>query len=78
MLHVGPMENHTYRRPTTGRRVQGLVRGSTHSTDDAAYETVTCLVCNGVHLVSLSSGRVLGADRTPDTTCLVTRATSRH
>ena len=45
------MESHTflYRCPTTSHKVQGLVRGNACSTDNAVYETVTCLACNGVH-----------------------------
>ena len=71
MLYVGCMESYTflYRCPTTGHKVQGLVRGDAHSTDEAVtYETVTCLACNGVHLVDPSSGRVLGGDITLDPT----------
>jgi hypothetical protein len=68
-LYVGGMKSYTflYRCPTTGHRVQGLVRANAHPTDEiAAYETVTCLACSGVHLVNPSSGRVLGAGTTPD------------
>ncbi len=50
-----------YRCPTTGHRVQGFVRAP--APDDAStYETVTCTVCNRVHLVNPSSGYVAGAD----------------
>jgi hypothetical protein len=53
-----------YRCPTTGHKVQGLLRRNVCSTDDAVtYETVTCLACNGVHLVDPGSGRVLGVER---------------
>jgi hypothetical protein len=65
VLYVGRMDNYAflYRCPTTGHKVQGLVRGNARSTDDTVtYETVTCLACNGLHLVDPSSGRVLGAD----------------
>jgi len=70
MRYVGRMENFTflYRCPTTSHKVQGLVRGNARSTDDTAYETVTCLACKGVHLVNPSSGHVLGADITWDAT----------
>jgi hypothetical protein len=61
--YVDGMDNYAFlsRCPTTGHKVQGLVRGNTRSTD-GAYETVTCLACKGVHLVNPNSGRVLGAD----------------
>jgi len=60
------MESYTflYRCPNTSHKVQGLVRGNACSADNTVYETVTCLACNGVHLVNPSSGRVLGADTT--------------
>jgi hypothetical protein len=66
------MDSHAflYRCPTTGHKVQGLVRGASRSTDDAVtYETVRCLACNGLHLVNPNSGRVLGAEATPDAAC---------
>ena len=71
MRYVGCMEKYTflYRCPTTSHKVQGLVRGNARSTDDTVYETVTCLACNGVHLVNPMSGRVLGGDITPDVSC---------
>jgi len=64
------MDSYTflYRCPSTGHKVQGLVPGNARSADDAAYEAVTCLACNGVHLVNARSGRVLGANTTPDAT----------
>jgi len=59
-----------YRCPTTGHKVQGLVRGNARSTDETAtYESVTCLACNDVHLVNPGSGRVLGADTAPNVAC---------
>jgi hypothetical protein len=69
MLYAGYMDSYTflYRCPITSHRVQGLVRGGTRSTEDTVtYETVTCLACNGVHLVNPSSGRVLCADAKAD------------
>jgi len=72
VLYARGMESYTflYRCPTTGYKVQGLVRGNGRSTDDAtAYETVTCLACNGVHLVNPRSGRVLGAGAEPNAIC---------
>jgi hypothetical protein len=68
--YVGCVKSYTflYRCPITGHRVQGLVPGN--ATDETtAYEPVTCLACNGVHLVNPRSGRVLGADTPPDATC---------
>jgi len=71
MLYVGGMERNTflYRCPTTGHKVQGLVPANARSTDDAGYESITCLACNGVHLVNPRSGRVLGAAAKPDVIC---------
>jgi hypothetical protein len=69
MLYVGAMESHTflYRCPTTGHKVQGLLHGRARCADDTAtYETVTCLACNGVHLVNPRSGRIIGAEIMPD------------
>jgi hypothetical protein len=51
--------------PTTAYNVQELVLRETSLTGDTTYEMVTCLVCNGVHLVDPTSGRATGADR-PD------------
>jgi hypothetical protein len=67
VLYVGGMDTYTfqYRCPATGYKVQGLIPGRVFLTGDTTYELVTCSVCNGVHLVDPSSGRVVGADR-PD------------
>jgi len=72
MLYVGCMDSFAflYRCPITGHKVQGLARHNARSTDDSAtYETVTCLACNGVHLLNPTTGRVLGANAAPDVAC---------
>ena len=50
-----------FRCPNTGYRVQGFVAedASGHTED---YQTVTCLACQQVHLVSPTTGKVLGED----------------
>jgi hypothetical protein len=45
-----------YRCPTTGYRVQGFVVPA----DSDAYEPVTCILCQRVHLVNPATGKVLG------------------
>jgi len=48
-----------YRCPNTGLQVQTWAK-SDDSEDDRTYETVTCLACNGVHLVNLKTGKTVG------------------
>jgi hypothetical protein len=50
-----------YRCPNTGFQVQGYSPEQT-SDDDSAYEAVTCLVCQRIHLVNPATGKVLGED----------------
>jgi hypothetical protein len=50
-----------YRCPNTGYRVQGFVAEEV-SDDSEAYEAVTCNVCQRVHLVNPSTGKVLGGE----------------
>lgn len=50
-----------YRCPNTGYRVQGFVAEEV-SNDADTYETVTCIVCQQVHLVNPATGKVLGED----------------
>ena len=52
-----------YRCPTTGHKVQGIVRDTPAApTDTATYETVTCTACARVHLINPRNGRVAGTD----------------
>ncbi len=47
-----------YRCPITGHKVQGTTPSAP---DDAAtYETVTCALCNRVHLINPTTGHVAG------------------
>ena len=48
-----------YRCPNTGFRVQGY--SAEQISDDAdTYEAITCLVCQQVHLVNPTTGKVAG------------------
>jgi len=49
--------------PLTGQKVQGLLAEEVFGTEDARYETVTCLACSGIHFVDPIRGKVLGASR---------------
>ena len=60
-----------FRCPTTGHKVQGIVRAPVPD-DTSTYETMTCMACSRVHLVNPTSGTLLaliwvvplgGADR---------------
>ena len=42
--------------------MQGWFADDGSKTEGDAYETMTCLACNRVHLVSRATGRVLGDD----------------
>jgi len=50
-----------FRCPNTNQTVQGFVAEKV-SDDPNAYESVTCLACQQVHLVNLATGKVLGVD----------------
>jgi hypothetical protein len=50
-----------YRCPTMGLKVQGWFADEV-AHDEDAYETMTCLACNRVHLVNRATGKVLGND----------------
>ena len=50
-----------YRCPNTGYRVQGFVADDT-SDDAKDCQSITCLACQGVHLVDPTTGKVLGAE----------------
>ncbi len=55
-----------YRCPNTGFRVQGFGSDKTSqdkkSDDAATYVSVTCIMCQQVHLVNPTTGKVLGED----------------
>jgi hypothetical protein len=51
-----------YRCPSTGMKVQGWLADDPSEDEGEAYETVSCLACKRLHLVSRSNGRVLGGD----------------
>jgi hypothetical protein len=49
-----------YRCPNTGLRIQALSTTEKSAEDENAYEPVTCVMCQQVHLVNPSTGKVLG------------------
>jgi hypothetical protein len=49
-----------YHCPTTGFRVQGWTESDESEWADDTYESVTCLACEGVHLVSPKTGKTIG------------------
>jgi len=55
------MPTFLYSCPNTGQKVQGFVAEDV-SDDPDTYETVTCLACRRVHLVSPATGKVLGVE----------------
>ncbi len=50
-----------YRCPNTGYRVQGFTAEEV-SEDTDTYQTITCLMCQRVHLVNPATGKVLGEE----------------
>jgi hypothetical protein len=48
-----------YRCPRTGQQVQGWA--ADHLTDGETYESVSCIACGRIDLVSTKSGKVLEA-----------------
>jgi len=52
------MSTFLYRCPNTGFRVQGYT--SEQTSDDDAYEALTCGACGRVHLVNPVTGKVVG------------------
>jgi len=53
---IGPF---LYRCPNTGLYVQGW--SESEALDLLSYESVTCLVCERLHMVNVKTGRVAGA-----------------
>jgi hypothetical protein len=60
-VRAAQMPPFIYRCPNTGLKVQGFVAEEV-ANDSDAYETITCLACQQVHLVNPANGRVLGDD----------------
>src|ERR1700688_1202488 len=54
-------EDPIYRCPTNGLKVQGWFADAP-ADEGETYETVTCLACNGLHLINRRTGRTLGSD----------------
>lgn len=52
-----------YRCPNTGLRIQALFTAEEIAEDENAYEPVTCVMCQQVHLVNPFTGKVIGEDR---------------
>jgi hypothetical protein len=59
--HASTMAAVLFLCPSTGYRVQGWLADN-GSDDSDAYQSVTCLACQRVHLVNLATGKVLGAE----------------
>ena len=49
-----------YRCPTTRRNVQGWFAEEVPANDGEPYETVKCLACKQIHLISRLTGKALG------------------
>jgi hypothetical protein len=54
------MATFLYRCPNTGLRVQGYTPEQT--SHDDAWEAVTCIACQRVHLVNPTTGKVMGEE----------------
>ena len=50
-----------YRCPNTGLRIQAWAAEEV-TEDEDAYEPVTCVMCQQVHLVNAVTSKVLGGD----------------
>ena len=48
------------RCPNTGFNVQGWIAEAVENGDAERYETVSCLVCQQLHLVNPKTGKILG------------------
>jgi hypothetical protein len=51
-----------YQCPTTGQKVQTWFSDDGSEDDDDTYETVTCMACQRVHLVSPRTGKTVGGE----------------
>lgn len=58
--YCGGMIAIVYRCPITGLTVDHWVADVAPATKGEIYETMTCRACNRVHIVNLSTGKVLG------------------
>jgi hypothetical protein len=66
-----------FRCPNTGYRVQGWFADDVSEDGDNTYRSLTCIACQGVHLVSLR-GKVLGisdesSQEPPVTLCAIAK-----
>jgi hypothetical protein len=52
-----------YRCPVTGLNIQAISADEAPAGHAEIYEPVTCVVCTRVHLISRSTGRMLGQDQ---------------
>jgi hypothetical protein len=57
---MSTLMHRSYRCPNTGLRVQSY---ACIKTADGAHEVVTCNICRSVHLIDLTTGKVLGEDK---------------
>jgi hypothetical protein len=51
-----------YRCPNTGYRVQGFTAEEVSDEGAETFVTVTCIICNQLHLVNPATGKVAGID----------------
>jgi hypothetical protein len=51
-----------FRCPATGRNVQGWFADDVSGNEGETYESVTCLACQQVHLLSRLTGKLLAND----------------
>jgi len=56
--HRHRMTTLIFRCPITGFHVEGFRPEQT--SDEDLYEPVNCIVCDGIHMVNLATGKVLG------------------
>lgn len=52
------MPTFLYRCPNTGFKFQGY--SAEETSDESAYEAVSCIMCRQIHLVNPAAGKVLG------------------
>jgi len=57
------MATFVYRCPSTGLNVQGWAADDPSENNGSPYRTVTCVMCQRVHVVNPSTGKLLSEDR---------------
>lgn len=57
------MPTFLYRCPVTGQNVQAWIA---EATDQDTHYSFSCLACSRVHLISPSTGKVVGGDEDAD------------